>query len=155
STAVFSVVDAIAIKTLAVRLPHTLVNFREHLPGNRVVDVFTYEALQRFRRLSSVFSDVAGITVVDRSNGATDGPDGGVDPAAVRVALASGNYFDMLGVTALRGRTLAPEDDRVPDGEPVAVVSYAYWRRRFSMDSAVLGRTLSLQRTAYRIVGVL
>jgi len=155
STAVFSVVDAIAIKTLSVRRPHTLVNFREQLPGNRVVDVFTYEALQRFRRLSSVFSDVAGITVVDRSNVATDGPDGGVDPAPVRVALASGNYFDMLGVTALRGRTLAPDDDRVPDGEPVAVVSYAYWRRRFSMDSAVLGRTLSLQGTAYRIVGVL
>jgi predicted permease len=154
STAVFSVVDVLALRRVPVREAAGLVNFREHLPPNRVVDVFTYEELERFRRLPGVFSAVAGVTVVDRSNVATDGAHEG-DPARVRVALVTGNYFDMLGVTALRGRTLAPSDDRVPDGEPVAVISHAYWKRRFARDSTVVGRTLSLHGTKYTIAGVM
>ena len=155
STTVFSVVDSIALRTLPVRDPGTLVNFREHLPPNRVVDVFTYEGLQRFRRLSSVFSAVAGVAVVDRTNLATDGPREEVDPTPIRVGLASGNYFTVLGVAAARGRALRPEDDVVFDSEPVAVISDAYWRRHFLQDPSVVGRTLTLHRTTYTIVGVM
>jgi predicted permease len=155
STTVFSVVDSIALRTLPVSDPGTLVNFREHLPPNRVVDVFPYEGLQRFRRLSRVFSAVVGVTVVDRTNVVTEGPRPEVDPAPIRVGLVSGNYFATLGVAAARGRALGPEDDVVVDAEPVAVISDAYWRHHFLRDPSVLGRKLSLHRTTYTVVGVM
>src|SRR5262249_10089158 len=79
----------------------------------------------------------------------------GLDPTPVRVALASGNYFSTLGVSAGRGRVLTPSDDRVPDGEPVAVISHAYWERRVAKDAAIVGRTLHLHATTYTIIGVM
>src|SRR5262249_41447949 len=79
STALFSVLDAIAMRTLPVREPSQLVAFRERL-ADRVIDVFPYAGLERFRQLSGAFSDVAGVAVVDRSHVATNGA---VDPAPV------------------------------------------------------------------------
>ena len=152
STALFTVLDAIAMRTLPVGEPSQLVTFRERF-ADRVIDVFPYEGLERFRQLSGAFSDVAGVAVVDRSNVATAGV-GGVDPSPIRVALASGNYFSTLGVSAGPGRLLTPADDRVPDAAPVAVISDAYWKRRFARDPGVLGRTLRLHATTYTIVGV-
>jgi hypothetical protein len=68
----------------------------------------------------------------------------------------SGGFFDLLGVRAILGRTIAPADDARgggPDGA-VAVISYGYWQRRFGGAADVLGRTLTLERVPYAIVGV-
>jgi predicted permease len=58
--------------------------------------------------------------------------------------LVSGTYFNVLGVTAPLGRAIEAEDDRVPGGHPVAVISHAFWQRYFQGDPAVLGRTIKL-----------
>ncbi len=71
----------------------------------------------------------------------------------VRVQLVSGAYYSTLGVTPLAGRSLNAEDDR-PGAAPVAVLAYAYWQRRFSLDPSVLGRTVYLDGTSFTIVGV-
>ena len=68
--------------------------------------------------------------------------------------LVTGNYFDMLGVRAAMGRVLHPEDDITRGGHPVAVVSYAFWQRRFNGDPSVVGTHVKLNGLDYTIVGV-
>src|SRR6185436_391382 len=92
------------------------------------------------------------ISLTDRSNLSVDGAE--PDPGQVKIALVSGNYFSMLGVNTLLGRTLTPDDDRLPGGHPVAVISYGYWERRFGLSADALGRTLRLNGIAYTILGV-
>ena len=71
----------------------------------------------------------------------------------VRAHLVSGSYYSTLGVKAFLGRTLAAGDDR-PGAAPAAVLSYAYWGRRFGFDPAVIGRTVYLDGTPFTVVGV-
>src|SRR5262249_30320701 len=65
-----------------------------------------------------------------------------------------GNYFDVLGVCAHIGRTFTLDDDKVPNGHPVAILSHNYWTRRFGADPAALNRTISLNGVPMTIVGV-
>lgn len=69
-------------------------------------------------------------------------------------ALVSGNYFGVMGVTSTLGRLLGPEDDRNPGGHPVAVISDAYWHRRFGGDPSIIGRQVIINNTPMTIVGV-
>lgn len=66
----------------------------------------------------------------------------------------TGNYFDVLGVPAARGRTFLPEEDRTPGTHPVAVVSHRLWVRRFASDPALVGRSLTLNGQAFTVVGI-
>ena len=68
--------------------------------------------------------------------------------------LVSGTYFPVLGVGAAVGRLITPEDDRVRAGHPVAVLSYEYWRTRFSADSEVIGKTIVVNNYPLTIIGV-
>lgn len=79
---------------------------------------------------------------------------GGDGAERITAAFMSGNLFEMLGVDAVRGRTLGPDDDRA--GAPDAVVvSHGLWTRRFGADPAAVGRTLDLDGTAHTVVGVM
>ena len=82
-------------------------------------------------------------------------PSGETDP--VDGIFASGRMFEVLGVSAIRGRTFTPADDdrRGGQGGPVAVISYRLWQQRFGGADDVLGRTLSLNRKRFTIVGVM
>jgi hypothetical protein len=71
-----------------------------------------------------------------------------------RGELVSGNYFDVLGVTPLLGRTIVPSDDTAPEAHPVAVLSFNYFRRRFGGNPAVLNRTIVVNGRALTVVGV-
>ena len=69
---------------------------------------------------------------------------------------ASGRFFEVLGTSAILGRTFAPDDDRRgggPDG-PVAVISYSFWQRRFGGSADVIGNPLMVERVSYTIIGV-
>ena len=79
--------------------------------------------------------------------------DGPPEPS-VQGQLVSGNYFSLLGVPAVLGRTIGPDDDRVTNGHPVAMLSHGYWERRFGRDPAVVGRTIRLSGQVFTIVGV-
>ncbi len=75
-------------------------------------------------------------------------------PERVWGAIVSGNYFDVLGVKALIGRTFLPEEDRTPNTHPVVVIGYGLWERRFGADPNVLGRTITLNEHDFTVVGV-
>jgi len=76
------------------------------------------------------------------------------DPQRVFAQIVSGNLFGALGIRPLLGRLLAPDDDRTPDGAPVAVLSHTFWQRYFEGDPAIVGRSITLNGRAFTVVGV-
>jgi predicted permease len=68
--------------------------------------------------------------------------------------MVSGNYFSVLRVPTVLGRPITTQDDQVANGSPVVVISYAYWQRRFAADRSVIGRTITINRTPFTIIGV-
>src|SRR5439155_24497979 len=75
-------------------------------------------------------------------------------PERVWGAIVSGNYFDVLGVKTLIGRTFLPEEDRTPNTHPVVVIGYGLWERRFGADPNILGRTITLNEHDFTVIGV-
>src|SRR5262249_40368768 len=93
-------------------------------------------------------SDLRGVTVQTGAHGAAGGKE------AADGQLVSGNFFSALGVPAIAGRTFTPQDDQVPDGHPVAVISHRYWKRRFASNPSVVVETLIVNGVAFTIIGV-
>jgi len=148
NTTIFTAVNAIVIRTLPVERPNELfaINTRTTKAEYPVQSLPNY---RDFRDRNDVFSGLVtyGPARVSFSRG-------GGNNALVWGYVVSGNYFDVLGVGASRGRVLHPEDDRNRLGHPVAVISYGCWQRRFGGDADVAGKTVKLNGLDYRIVGV-
>ena len=148
NSAIFSVVNAIMFRPLPVPRAHELVALSAVYP-NSIDPIFSYPAYQRFAAESGSIGSVVAASSVRRDALVLEGPPEPVDYKAV-----SGNYFTTLEVPAALGRTVLPTDDRLPGGEPVAVLSYPYWTRRFANDPSVIGRTFRLRARPFTIVGV-
>ncbi len=78
----------------------------------------------------------------------------GESPERVWGCIASGNFFDALGVRTVLGRTFRPEEDSTPKTHPVAVLAHHFWQDRFQGDPAVVGRTVHLNRLPFTVIGV-
>jgi predicted permease len=152
NTAIFSLVDAIILKPLPVEQPEQLVilgrvnarNEQSNLP------YALFDALRTpDRSFAGVLAAVDGTYHLNMQL-----PESSGDGEPVLVQPVSGEYFQVLGVRTALGRLLAPEDDRLNRPEPVAVMSAAFWRRRFSADRSILGRRLLLKHQSFSIVGV-
>src|SRR5215467_8752887 len=154
NTAIFSVRDALLLKELPVRNPEQLIALNYVHDGER--DNFSYPVFERLRIVlpTSTFANVAAVRQMWQSNVTINGPSGSSDGGDVLTGLISGNYFSTLGVNAVTGRVLTVDDDRVPGGHPVTVISYDYWKRRLGLASDVVGRTLKQNGVTYTIVGV-
>src|SRR5262245_1583859 len=153
NTAVFSLVDAFLLRLLPVKDPQQLVFVQVALPKGGSGCCFTYGAFEQFRDRSRSF---AGLFAV-RGTGNTKTLPVSVtvigEPEIVAGDFVSGSYFDVLGVSASLGRTFTPDDDQ-PGKEPVAVLSHAYWERRFARDPAVVGRTINAGKIPFTVIGV-
>src|SRR5262249_15003786 len=73
----------------------------------------------------------------------------------IKGEFVSENFFSVLGATPALGRAFTPEENRAPGSEPVVVLSYGLWQRRFGGDPKILGRTLRLNNTPYVVIGVM
>jgi hypothetical protein len=160
NTAIFTLINAVMLQYLPVRDPGRLVLFNDDISsgvynGNDFSSLeFSYpsflylqshddsvESLCAFRQQADrVVMHVAGSS------------DAGPQERAY-VHLVSGNYFETLGVAAALGRTFRASDDSTSAAR-VAVISYSFWRNRFHLDRAVLGKSVALNGTAFTIVGV-
>lgn len=101
------------------------------------------------RGASELFSSVFGFA--DRSVGVRTG--GVPEPAAAQ--LVSGDYFRGLGIAAVVGRALVPDDDRPLGGQPVSVISYRFWQQHFALDATVVGKSLTVNNVPLTVVGVM
>jgi predicted permease len=145
---VFAVMDALLIKRLPVERPAELFFLRQRTSNNSD-DAFSYQAFGDFR---SAARGHAEIFASARTEAVPIFVDGG--PETVHRKWVSGNYFSALGAHAALGRLFAAEAERPAPGEPVAVLSEAYWQRRFGGDASVVGGSLVYMNRPYTIVGV-
>ena len=147
NTAVFTLVNAVLFKELAVTDPARLVWVR----SDDRFPTMSYPTVVHFRERGTGFANVAAVYSLDRANVSID--HAAADPRSVRVHLVSGDYFPLFGVHAAAGRLLSMDDERVLDGHPVVVVSDAYRRAHFT-DGAPIGHTLALNGTTFTIIGI-
>jgi predicted permease len=151
NTSIFSLFDTILLRTLPVQRPEQLVILRRVNSSRAGAEErFSYPAYQRFRGPSSFFSGVLASGGIRLSN--IFFSEGEAEHAGM--ALVSGNYFSVLGVSVTLGRALTDADDVLPGSHPVAVISHRYWQRRFGRAPAVLGKTFTLNQTSFTIIGV-
>src|SRR5215472_4623388 len=169
NTALFSIVNAVLLKPLPVRNPQELAlmvwdaenrslviqggydgsagsdySTTGHLQGTS----FPYITFERMRRATDTFSHVFAFATSERLNVVVDGH---AEPAFGQ--FVTGDYYQGLGVRAWRGRLLA-EADEIGGAAPAAVITWRYWQRRFSGDSSVLGRVLTINNVGFTIVGI-
>ena len=146
-TAIYSLVDAVLLKTLPVRAPEELVLLSQRL-GSR--DGFSF-ATDEFRRLGDNDA-LAGLCAFRPWPGFRLTTSAGAELAMGQ--LVSGNCFDVLGLSPVLGRLLQAADDRGPGGPLVAVISYDFWQRHFSGDAGIVGRSFDLMGQPFTVVGV-
>jgi MacB-like periplasmic core domain len=152
NTAIFSLIDAVLLKMLPVERPEQLYFIQNVGPRQQNGGAPPYPCFERFRDQNQSFTGMAAFSGMDPRLKI----DGQIEE--VRGQRVSGNYFSLLGVKAVLGRTLSPADDAVPGkGGPdglVAVISYNYWTRRFGRDPAVIGKVVQLGNNPVMIIGV-
>ncbi len=151
NTAIFSMINALMLRPLPVKNAQELALFSIVQPS-RADHGFGYTSYEMFRDGNQSFT---GIIAADRGWRArllVNEPGAGVE--SVQEQLVSGNFFSVLGVNAVVGRTLIEADDNTSNPEPGAVISYEYWRRRFGLDPQVVGRRITVNDVALTIVGV-
>src|SRR5262245_34896087 len=152
NTAVFSVINALLLKTLPVDDPGALVRFTVDLPIGTNED-FSYPLYRDFTTHTGLFTGVAASGGIPRMRMAI-GDFSSAETELVRTERVSGNFFAVLGVKAVVGRTLTDDDDRPENARAVAVISYGLWTRTFARDPAAVGRSLTLNDVPFTIVGV-
>ena len=149
NTAIFSLVDAVIIKMLPVKNPEQLFAIDTYnLRGER--NNFSYPLFQHLRDNTHTFTGV--FTAIDGTKNIEINAPGLTQPLKAEVQLVSGEYFQVLGVNALTGRTLTVEDDQ--GAHPVAVVSYDFWKNRLGADGSIVGKGIALKNQPFTIVGV-
>jgi predicted permease len=142
NTAIFSIVNAVMLRSLPIEDPNRLVQIKQGENGE-----LTNPIWEQVRDHQQAFTGVAAY-----SEDEFDLADGGESQLASGV-WASGDFFRVLGVPALRGRVFNNYDDK--RGAPaLAVISYKFWQRRFAGDPAVVGKLLRLNRHPFEIIGV-
>ena len=151
NTAIFSLLDQVLLRLLPVHAPQRLVllKWQGEFYGPGVSnDVLSYPLYQDIRDRNQAFAGVLAYN--DMTFGA------GYQGPAERITgeLVSGNFFEVLGVPAALGRTFSADDDRIPGGHPVAVLSYDFWVDRFHSDREMAGRSIAVNGTPFTVVGV-
>ena len=148
NTAIFSLINALRMRTLPVQKPDELVlispaNDRN---GSLGFSYPLYEAIRDDNRtLAGVFVRAGGAMNVSVDGQAELAPNGG--------EYVSGSYFSTLGVEPIAGRTFTAAEDKVPGQNPVAVISYGYWKRRFALSPSAVGKTAYLNGLPFTIIG--
>ena len=162
NTAIFTLVNAVMLKSLPVEKPEELVLFSdttgegtslEDSPRTGLWRRFSYASYNYFRDHAQSFQDIAALRsgISRLSVRQIDSQ----SSAAARASgqLVSGNYFSVLGVRAMRGRVLTPEDDK-PNAQPAAVISHRYWEQELNSDPATVGKSFIINGTNFTVVGI-
>jgi predicted permease len=147
NTAIFSLIDAVMLRMLPVEQPARLVQITRSWgtqPGS-----FSYPLFEQVRDHTSPFAGIFAQSDTGRREIAFHGAAETVDTETV-----SDSYYSVLGVTPAAGRFFAGSDRAPGSSGPVAVISHAYWKRRFGLDSSAIGAAFTLHGAAFTIVGV-
>ena len=148
STAIFTVVDAALLRGLPYKSPERLYHLWESTPQKEFAQrEFSYPDYQDYQK-NQVLEGIAAYT----GGGAIMSGRG--EPERVLAPAASANFFSLLGVEPVIGRTFQPGEDK-PGAPRVTVLTYGMWQRRFGGDQGIVGQSLTLNGDSYTVIGVL
>ena len=147
NSAIFTLVNTVLLRPLPVEAPGELVSLSV-MGKNDSLQAFSYPNYKDFRDRNEVLSGLFATRISPMSlsrNG---------NNQRIWGYVVSGNYFDILGVSAVQGRTFLPEEDRTPLSHPVAVVSYDSWKTRFGSDPTLVGQQIIINDHKFEIIGI-
>jgi predicted permease len=165
NTAVFTLIDALLLRSLPVPDPGSLVtigdpartgSLSQGTPRSDIASFPLYMDIRNGNRsLSGLYASgrTGRLDAFIPVTGGTTAPASG-ETEHPRGRLVSGSYFEVLQIPASLGRIFTSAEDQAPGRDPVAVISAGYWQRRFAADRSVLGRTITVNGTALTIIGV-
>jgi macrolide transport system ATP-binding/permease protein len=148
NTAIFSGVNAFILRPLPAPQPDELVRPFETTEDRGRSDEFSYPDFADYRDQSTAFEGLAAENMTQAAISAENQND------VIWGQTVSGNYFDVLRVKPILGRTFAPEEDKTLGTHPVVVIGHSLWRRRFNSDPNIVGKTINLNDRAYNVIGV-
>ena len=151
NSAVFTIADQVLLRPIPVKHARELVAFTSPGPQSGSVwgqNRFSYPMYRDFRDHNSVFEGVAARFPTDLNLSYNNRSE------RIRAELVSGTWFDTLGLTTALGRGLSASDDRLPGAHPVVVLTYDYWKSRFSGNAGILNQTVLLNGYPMTVVGV-
>ena len=148
NTSIFSLFNGVMWRPLPVKDPQQLVVVATKQRGLDFPVPLSYPDFQDYRQLKAVFSDMIGY-VPDPVNLQAGGR-----PTRAWAELVTGNYFSMLGLEAVRGRTFAADEGWVPGKDALIVLSYKYWQTRFGGNPDIVGRSVQVNKHPFTIIGV-
>ena len=140
NSAIFSLVNSILLRARPVSHPEQLVELYVG-EGQQPYQTTSYPSYLELRDRNDVLSGLAAYGIRQFKFGDAN-------------EVVSGNYFDVLGVAAQKGRTFAADEDLVPGRNPVAVISQSLWQRRFNSDPDVIGKTITLNDQSLTVIGI-
>jgi putative ABC transport system permease protein len=147
NTAIFSVVNAVLIRSLPYEASDRLVIVREAVgkqPGG-----VAYPNYLDWREQNQVFDDLAAFSATDFNLYS------GEQAERIDGEVVTENYFSLLGVAAGIGRTFLPEENRTRGTHPVIIISHGCWQRRFGADAALIGKSVRLNEASYTVIGIM
>ena len=149
NTAIFSIVDAVLLRSLAYPHPNQLVlMFAVPLKEPEALSGISYRDFTEYRKQNRVFSEMAGNAFHDLTLTGTG------EPSIVNTGDVTPEIFPLLDAKPLLGRILLPEDGK-PGAAPVAVLSENLWRSRFGSSPALIGQSITLDMRTFTVVGIL
>jgi predicted permease len=148
NAAVFSIVNALILRPLAVSDPNNLYVLTSVHEDNPEPHGVSWKDFQDYRSQNDVFTDIAGCAFGFVGLSA--------DNRADRIAIANvtGNYFTMLGIAPAHGRLILPAEGQKYGTDPVLVLGHSYWKKRFNGDPSAVGRVVHVNGKPFTIVGV-
>jgi predicted permease len=146
--AMFALVNAVLLRPVPVASPDELL-LLFHGTEEEPYSPMSYPDFVDYRDAGDKFRGLAAFGEIEVSLSANETPE------EIRGLIASGNFFDVLGVDAALGRVFTAEHDRVPGEHPVVVMSHELWESRFSADSGIVGREIPVNGQPYVVLGVL
>jgi putative ABC transport system permease protein len=154
NVALFTIVRSVLLKPLPFRDPGRLVSIFEHDSDRPDHSPYLPVAAGSFFEWQRASRGIAEMALVSPWQGYNVAADGGKLPEQVDAAICSWNLFSMLGVTPALGRGFTAEDDR-QDASATVILTHTFWKRRYSGDPAIVGKTIWLDAKPYTVIGVL
>lgn len=154
-TSAFRLIDALLLRTLPVTHPERLFAlYREGIGFDGKPQSFDGWAHPSFRQMRAAVKGEAELMAVSYAEAKDVSFRSGEEMEKACLQYVSGWMFDSFGLRPSAGRLFTENDDVTPGGHPYAVLSYDYWKRRFGLDAAVIGRSFQMGERVYEIVGV-
>ena len=155
NTAIFTLLNAVLLKPLPVNAPGRLAVFTVFAPSGWLEDSFSYPFYEQVRDTAHAFSGIAASGGISNLRVTAIGSGASAESEMVIGEKVTGNFFSVLDVEPLLGRTFTSADDQRGSASPMIVLSHAFWKRWFDSDPSVVGRQVTLNELPFTVLGVM